>query len=175
MNQNVNDPEWTRISAEYTERLKRHIESVQVAGRKLGVPEDQLEAHDLSKYSEEEFPAYAMHFCGGGAPVEFAKAWLHHIHHNPHHWNHWLFADGYSPKDSNVENGRVEMPQHYAIEMVADWMGASFAYTGSWDMAMWLSKNTPRIKLHSKTIYYVTGVLDSMGYMDYVGFPHCGD
>ena len=150
----------------FDESLRLHIQSVQNAGRILGVPEEQLLRHDLSKWSNEEFHAYAQHFHGGGCPNEFAIAWLHHIHYNEHHWQHWIFPDGYSPKDSNVENGVIEMPEHFALEMIADWMGASYAYTQSWDMTDWLVKNIPRIRLHSKTQEYVYHILGGQGYFN---------
>lgn len=155
-------PSWT---AAYLESLVLHIRSVQEAGRKLGVDEQQLRFHDQSKFSDAEFPAYAEHFHGGKPnPDRFAAAWLHHIHANPHHWNHWLFADGFSPKGSNVEAGAVEMPRRYALEMVADWMGSSMAYTGSWDMTKWLTENMGRIRLHSRTAAFVRDILRGLGY-----------
>lgn len=152
----------------YKESLEAHILYVQQAGRRLGVAEHQLEIHDQSKYSMDEFPFYAMHFHGPGDPDGFARAWLHHMNYNPHHWQHWIFPDGFTPKGSNVENGVVEMPQKYALEMVADWYGASMAYTKSWDMTKWLDENMPRIKLHSKTAEYIRRILDNEGYGDLV-------
>jgi hypothetical protein len=149
----------------YTESLNKHIAYVQEAGRKLGVPENLLECHDASKWRFPEFPGYAMHFHGGGAPDAFAIAWIHHIHHNPHHWQHWVFPDNFTPKGSKeVENGVLQMPEVYALEMVADWMGSSMAYTGSWDMTKWLHKNLHKVKLHSRTATYVREVLDDLGY-----------
>ena len=159
------------IAQAYIETLVLHIESVQKAASLMGLPSHVTMNHDASKFLPEEFIGYALHFKGGGAPDLFSRAWLHHIHHNPHHWQHWLFPDGYSPKGSEVENGCVEMPVFYAYEMIADWMGASYAYTGSWDMAEWLSENTPRIKVHSKTAQYLYRVLNGMGYGDFVQFP----
>ena len=44
-------------------------------------------------------------------------------------------------------------------------MGASMAYTGSWDMSEWLSKNFPRMILHPNTRRYVSEVLVANGYM----------
>jgi hypothetical protein len=160
----------TELSVDaYFVSLCSHIGYVQEAGRKLGIPNEQLERHDLSKLTVEEFPHYARQFHGDkGDPDGFARCWLHHIHHNPHHWNHWLFADGYTPKGSTVEKGVVEMPQHFAIEMIADWMGASRAYTGSWDMKDWLIKNMPTIKVHSKTAAYLRQELDKLGYAEIV-------
>lgn len=141
--------------------LAEHIAYVQEACRFLGsVSEMQIHAHDLSKYTLTEFPHYARQFQGPkNDPDGFAYAWMHHIHHNPHHWQHWIFPDGYTPKESQVENGVMQMPWNYAREMVADWMGASKAYTGSWDMTDWLLKNLPKIKVHSATARYLEDVL----------------
>lgn len=154
------------ILYKHLETLQKHIAYVQEAGAKIGVPMYQLAVHDASKFTDEEFPSYAKHFHGGGDPDGFARAWLHHMNFNPHHWQHWIFPDGFTPKGSSVENGVVEMPQRYALEMVADWMGASMAYTGSWDMTKWLWENMPRIRVHSNTADYLRGVLDMHGYAD---------
>lgn len=156
------------IAKIYIETLEDHIKYVQEAGQKIGVNIPQLRKHDDSKWFEAEFSGYAMHFQGGGVPDEFSKAWLHHIHYNPHHWQHWIFPDGYTPKDSKVENGVVEMPYHYTLEMVADWMGAEMAYNGTWDMSNWLIKNLSKIKVHSRTDEAMRGILDNLGYADIV-------
>lgn len=154
---------------DFDESLHRHICYVQQAGEKIGVPADQLEIHDLSKFTIQEFPHYARSFHGDKAdPDGFAGAWLHHIHNNPHHWQFWMFPDCFVPRGSKVENGVVYMPPNYALEMIADWMGASYAYTGSWDMTDWLWKNIPRIVLHSDTAEYVRQTLDMLGYADTV-------
>jgi hypothetical protein len=62
------------------------------------------------------------------------------------------------------------MPEIYVREMVADWWGASRAYTGSWDMSDWLTKNLPRIekKLHPYSIDHLADVLAKIGYIDLV-------
>jgi hypothetical protein len=56
------------------------------------------------------------------------------------------------------------MPENYALEMIADWQGSSFVYTGSWDMTHWLKKNQYKIILHSKTADYVRSILDGLVY-----------
>ena len=161
----------------YEKKLREHIAYVVEAGRRIGVSEKQLAIHDRSKWSTEEFEAYAKYFCSGAneSPLdssnvsdEFALAWLHHIHHNPHHWQHWIFPDRYTPKGSLIENGVIEMPKHYAREMVADWMGASKAYTGSWDMTDWFCKNAGRIRLHSKTASYIVEILTGSDMSDVI-------
>lgn len=159
----------------FAESLERHIDCFRDAATFLEVPPLQARDHDKSKWSPEEFPAYAAKFQSGGSPVDaprvsddFARAWLHHIHHNPHHWQHWIFSDGYTPDGSTIENGVMEMPHAYVLEMVADWMGASVAYTGSDDMAGWLAANLPKIRLHTESARRLREVLDHLGYADIV-------
>lgn len=157
------------IAREFLESLIAYITYVREAGFKLGVPDDQLRYHDMSKFSLSEFPYYARNFFGDKAdPDGFALAWLHHLQTNEHHWQRWIFPDGFTPKGSTVENGVIEMPRHYALEMIADWMGASRAYTGSFDMMDWLHKNLPKVRVHSVTKEFLRETLDSMGYADVV-------
>jgi hypothetical protein len=157
------------VVEKYLQSLINHITYVREAGLQIGVNPQQLAEHDASKFSLQEFPQYARQYAGdSGDPDGWANAWLHHIHHNPHHWQYYIFPDGYSPKGSKVENGAVPMPPHFALEMVADWMGASMAYTGSFDMTDWLVKNMSRIRLHSETADFVNNTLDMLGYADVV-------
>lgn len=165
--------EWYSITVAQTEAfldsLSKHIAYVREAGTKLGVSRQQLDWHDETKFSTSELPHYVRNFFGDKAnPDGFALAWLHHLHNGDHHWEHYIFPDGYTPKGSSVENGVIEMPRHYALEMISDWMGASMAYTGSFDMMEWLHKNMPRIRVHSKTAIYLRQELDMLGYADVV-------
>ena len=158
---------------EYLDGLMAHVRYVQEAGKKLGVIEEQLLFHDQSKFSRVEFPAAVERFKAGDPnPNRYAAAWLNHVHQNAHHWQHWLFPDGFSPRGSSVEAGVMAMPEIYVREMVADWMGSSMAYTGSWDMTKWLVENMGRIRLHSRTAVMVRGLLIELGYSaDVVGTP----
>ena len=75
----------------------------------------------------------------------FDRAWLHHQHANPHHWQHWVL---------NEDDGLtrcLEMPEHFAREMVADWMGAGRAITGRWEVVEWYNTNKEHIRLHPTT------------------------
>ena len=158
------------LAERFSESLRKHILYVREAGDDLGVDVMLLYHHDESKWSLAEFPAYAQHFHGDKRATMkmFAAAWLHHIHANPHHPEHWIFPDGWSPDGSELENGVMEMPKKYALEMVADWMGASMAYTKSWEMDEWLKANMPEIRVHSATAAYLREVLDFQGYADIV-------
>lgn len=142
----------------FAKSLRTHVEHVREAGRQIGVPEAQLLIHDDSKWSAEEFPFYARQFFGDkGDPAGFAVAWLNHQNKNPHHWEFWISRSG---KDA----GCLPMPRNYILEMVADWMGASMSYTGSWDMTEWLEKNLSKIKIHPETAAILKEILSDLGY-----------
>ena len=156
-----------------------------LAGLKTGVPIWRLIIHDWQKFSHWEFGAYAQNFFGDDnlnnretidafqkysvaelapfghfAKERFALAWLHHENTAPHHWGYWIPRSG-------KYTGAFPMPETYVREMVADWMGASRAYTGSWNMAEWLSNNGPRMesKMHQETVRMVHDVLIELGYI----------
>lgn len=169
----------------YIKSLFAHKWYVFLAGLKTGVPIWRLIVHDWQKFSHWEFKAYAQNFFGDDdlnnretheafqkykvteaapfghfAKERFAYAWLHHENTAPHHWGYWIPRSG-------KYTGPLPMPETYVREMVADWMGASRAYTGSWNMAEWLSKNGPRMegKMHSQTVALIHDVLVEQGYM----------
>ena len=76
--------------------------------------DEVIKEHDDSKFSEEEFDAYAKKFFGkqdiNGKPLEyvpgFDEAWEHHWMNNEHHPEFWLGED---------------MPYIYILEMLCDW------------------------------------------------------
>lgn len=164
------------IVREYLKSLKSHVSYVVEAGGRIGVPKNQLAVHDMSKLSFWELPGYAKHIHGGGDSIAFTHSWRHHLLHNPHHWNHWLT----DPLDMNSDP--MFMPENYAIEMIADWMGASKAYTDSWDMSKWLNDNLPTMNLHSDTRSFVDRKLIDIGYevlktpyLEYKEIKYVGD
>jgi hypothetical protein len=69
--------------------------------------DEMIQDHDDSKFSEEEFEAYAQHFYGDKKnKFEFDEAWKHHWMNNEHHPEFWLGED---------------MPYIYILEMLCDW------------------------------------------------------
>lgn len=115
----------------YTEYLKEHIENVhkyfELIKPILGPDffsnldismeelEQQLRAHDGSKWSVEEFLPYANHFYGENDEDAFNIAVGHHFNNNPHHPEYWGSA--------------VKMPMSCIIEMICDW--GSFSLKGN--------------------------------------------
>jgi hypothetical protein len=105
---------------EYENYIEAHKERVQTFadwlkencpevfdGVDLEAFDDIIKEHDESKYSDEEFEAYAQHFYGSkDNDSEFEEAWKHHWTNNEHHPEFWLGED---------------MPLIYILEMLCDW------------------------------------------------------
>lgn len=168
----------------YLKSLLRHKWFVFLAGLKTGVPIWRLIVHDWSKFLPSEFIPYARHFFGKypensevpqilrqlpswtGRTKEqvkdsFDRAWLLHQNRNPHHWQFWILV--YDDEPEKVK--ALQMPETYVREMIADWMGASMTYTGSWDMTEWLGKNGPRTIMHEATVREThTLLIELLGY-----------
>ena len=69
--------------------------------------DDIIKEHDNSKFSDEEFEAYAQYFYGDKKnDFEFGEAWKHHWLNNEHHPEFWIGED---------------MPYIYILEMLCDW------------------------------------------------------
>jgi hypothetical protein len=90
---------------------------------------EQIKAHDLSKFDEPELSGYSNYFPEKREQYKpaFLQAVQHHYAHNPHHPEFWMMRQS-------------SMPENYISEMVADWMAASYQYSGTWNMSDWLNK-----------------------------------
>lgn len=141
-------------------RVIRHKWYVLIAGLRLGgIPIVRLLIHDMSKFSRAEWMGYKGRGGDDNKPGFdkrlFSLAWLHHKNHNPHHWEHWRldgnFLEGFYPA-GYVVDGFIPMPETYVREMVADMMGASMEYSGSWDFQNYLNVWWVRMKkMHPET------------------------
>ena len=102
----------SRVS-QFADWLKENLPEL-FEGLDLEVFDDVIKEHDDSKFSEEEFEAYAQKFFGkqdiNGKPLDFIPgyddAWKHHWMNNEHHPEFWLGED---------------MPYIYILEMLCDW------------------------------------------------------
>lgn len=59
----------------------------------------------------------------------------------------------------------LPMPETYVREMIADCLGASRAYTGSWNVANWLNENGPKWRIHDETLGHIWTVMIELGYV----------
>lgn len=142
------------------------------------IPLWRLIIHDWSKFSPIEFVYYAQYKYGvryKGQEEKYkrrwASSWLHHLHHNPHHPEHWILSwrgdpDFYDTLGEGVASfiTVLAMPETYVREMVVDMMATSKQRTGSYDIAVWLNKNGPKIRLHNKTKTRLDRVMHEIGY-----------
>lgn len=87
----------------------------------------QIDNHDNSKWSAEEFEPYARKFFPEGKRIisdyDFNKAWMHHTQYNCHHPEHWLFYD-YDTKKITI----YDMPDKYIAEMICDWIAMGYKF-----------------------------------------------
>ena len=151
----------------YDEYLHDHIKGVKDAlawmmEHKI-VPIDvitlvDIQDHDLSKYSSEEYKAYDDYFYGNKSSkvVEaFNYAWLHHIHNNPHHWQYWVLKHDDEPEEV------LEMPERYVYEMVADWWSFSWKSKNLYSIFDWYEKHKGMV-LHENTRKLVENTLEKI-------------
>lgn len=144
----------------------RHKWYVFLAGRRLKVPLWRLIIHDWHKFLPSEYMGYQRQFFGDKADQPgFAMAWLRHQNRGSHHWEFHILRSDHSKGASGAVNECLPMPEMDVREMLADWIGASKSYTGSWDITDWLVKNGPKMRLHPVTVKYIYKLLDILGYV----------
>ena len=133
--------------------------------KQIGIPCQGL-LHDLSKFSWVEFSESVKFYQEGkSSPIVAAKkaqgyslAWQHHKGRNPHHYEHW--TDKYD--DGTIA---LKMPFKYALELIADYLGAGRAYQGKSftpeaEYKWWKNHiDTKDIMMHEETKYFVSWVL----------------
>jgi len=160
------------MSAEYDSYLNNHISNVvkgfnwlqenmpQVfEGVSSNMMEAQVNAHDDSKWSDEEYEAYDNYFYGKKTPEvksAFDLAWLHHQQNNPHHWQHWLL------REDDGDTKALEMPKEYVIEMICDWWAFSWAKNKLTEIFDWYATNKPQMILHENTLQLVEDILTKL-------------
>lgn len=127
------------------------------AGLVVGAPIWRLIIHDWSKFLPSEWKPYAYTFRNADGSLRdykrygrhegFTRAVGLHKKRNKHHYDYWVCFHG---KKHTLY--ALEMPDKYILEMVADWMGAGKAITGSWDDIFgWYEDNKEDMVLGKET------------------------
>jgi hypothetical protein len=80
-------------------------------------------------------------------------AWLLHQRRNSHHWQAWILRND----DGSVKT--LPMPERFAREMVADWIGAGRAISGRQNPRPWYEDNKHKMQLHPDTRRLVERVM----------------
>ena len=117
--------------------ITEHIAHVRKLCDQMGISK-LGKAHDLSKFSPEEFEIYKW-ADGNGSPHDKARAelgvspsWVHHKAANPHHWEYWTDFNSATPNSNGTFTiicRPVKMPYDRVIEMFCDFVGAGKAYS----------------------------------------------
>lgn len=116
---------------------------------------ENLWLHDLSKFSANEAFGYALYNRHTGEGKEaFERAWHHHKMNNPHHPEHWFNPN----RSGGLEP--IPMPELYAMEMIADWIGAGKTYGSS--LKEWLPDNLVKFRFGAATVV-VKNILEELG------------
>lgn len=148
----------------------KHKWFVFIAGLRIRVPLWLLITHDLSKFGWHEAPHYGRQFFGASDdPLGFSFAWNNHQKRNKHHWEYWVMVSSHN-RGGFPDGSALPMPDRYAREMVADWIGASRAYEGKWPASLsswpWFSKNFDGLNLHVDTRFHILKILSEGGLHD---------
>lgn len=162
---------------QYLRYILRHKWFVFKACLRLKVPLHLAIVHDWSKFLPDEWFPYADYFYdkelqqkenieafslfglaelapfGYYAKDRFNMAWLYHQRRNKHHWQYWYLIQDTEP------NFPLPMPEVYAREMVADWIGAGMAIAGRSDPSEWYEKNKEKMLLRDETRLFVESLL----------------
>lgn len=90
-----------------------------------------VENHDLSKFSIEEFIPYQQRFFPTERDVyntskKFDMAWTHHKQFNDHHWENWT-VDGFVNGAKLKKDGKIVACVHMIVDWIAMGLGNSDA------------------------------------------------
>lgn len=126
--------------------------------------------HDLSKFLPSEFGPYARTFYAPDGSsqydetLEFNMAWNHHQKRNKHHWQYWQLK---------MDRGDLElmpMPRIYVLEMLSDWIGAGWCYSGDkYNTISFYLKNDTGRHLHPLTRKQVEEHFEHLALMKAMG------
>lgn len=108
----------------------------------------EIQNHDESKYSEEEYEPYRKHY----DPIndeealnteEYECAWLHHYSNNPHHWEYWCVLNPDTGCFELKDDIDEEEYKFYEIERLCDWCAMSRQFENR--VKDWVEQNSEKI------------------------------
>ncbi len=178
------DPKKNEMYRKYNAYLKTHREAVRDCYKLLtGVDLNIYDAdgrpygHDASKYSKEEYEAYAEYFYpSDGSKVgsdpdrkeAFDKAWLHHQKNNPHHWQYYVLIND----NDGIE--ALRMPFSDVFEMISDWGAFAYIQKDGDKLRSWYAANRDKQIINELTRKFVDSLVETMaGLIDERFKTHC--
>jgi hypothetical protein len=161
---------------EYLDYLENHIENIKKAFEIIKekckdmrfIYDDffysefirQIEYHDISKMSDNEFTQYREHFSPTNKEIKykdlpneinicFLDSFKHHKENNSHHWENW------------AKKEFKEHPDYWEIHcahMIVDWMAMSFKFGDT--AKEFYENNKSIIKLPDYAIVFIYDIFD---------------
>jgi len=118
----------------------------------------EIENHDLSKMSSEEFTSYRKEFFPAKGDeekfslfgLEFDSAWEHHKNNNPHHWENWTQKSMNQPHEWEV----------HCSHMIIDWMAMGYKFGDTAEQ--YYESNKDKIELPEYTIDFIYEIFDRL-------------
>ena len=105
----------------------------------------QIELHDISKFSSEEFTQYRTKFFPTTEELsyvkDFDKAWKHHYTNNSHHW----------------ESATTEID---VVHMIIDWTAMSYKFGGT--AQSYYEANQNKIKLKRDLVPFMYSIFNTL-------------
>ena len=160
--------EQIKKTCEYLDYLEEHINNVRRAWleiqdkcrsmrfiwddfvyHRLGM---EVESHDISKLSEQEFVQYRKAFypADGEAKYDMIEAWEHHKKYNPHHWETWTTLPEYDPYEWEIN----------CAHMVIDWMAMGYKFGDT--AREYYEKNRDKIILPDYAVSFIYEIFERL-------------
>lgn len=114
----------------------------------------EIEHHDLSKMSENEFIQYRKAFYPTDVEkkkekYDMSEAWEHHKEHNPHHWENWTtIKNRQHPNDWEA----------HCVCMICDWMAMGYKFGDT--AKAYYEKNKDKINIPKDIIPFMYEIFD---------------
>ena len=113
----------------------------------------EIDCHDLSKMSEEEFIQYRKAFFPTenekeNGKYDMSKAWEHHKEKNPHHWENWTTIKKRIDADWEV----------HCVCMICDWMAMGYKFGDT--AKAYYEKNKEQIKIPAEMIPFMYEIFE---------------
>jgi len=152
---------------EYLDYIEGHVMNVHKAWKELQVKcsdmrfiyddyvyrtiESEVERHDLSKLSEDEFVQYREFFypCADEKKKPLGKFWEHHKNNNQHHWENWtVTCNSDDPHEWEV----------HCVHMVIDWMAMGYQFGDT--SQQYYEANKDKIKLPEYAVKFIYEIFE---------------
>ena len=157
-------------SREYLDYIEEHVLNVEMAWTEIKTKcsdmrfmwddfyyfsiQDEIDHHDLSKMSEQEFVQYRKAFYPTesekiGDEYDITPAWDHHKAHNPHHWENWTtLKPGKHPNSWEV----------HCVCMICDWMAMGYKFGDT--AKAYYEKNKDKIDIPEAMVPFMYEIFD---------------